>query len=62
MNNSELYYYVKRMRLLTWLVNHNFTEYEAIPDPTSNKGYKWWVFKKTPELEEAITEYFAQFK
>lgn len=62
MNNSELYYYVKRMRMLTWLVNHNFTEYEVIPDPTSSKGYNWWVFKKTPELEEAIAEYFEQFK
>jgi hypothetical protein len=62
MNNSEQYYYVKRMRVLTYLVNLGFTEYEVIPDPTSNKGYSWWIFKKTPELMKAVTEYFAQFK
>ncbi len=53
---------VKRLKMLTYLVNRGFTQYEVIPDPTSSKGYNWFVFKNSDELEEAITEYFAQFK
>jgi hypothetical protein len=55
-------YTVKRLRLLTYLVNKGFTEYTVIPDPTALKGdFKWFVFERTPELEEALTEYFSQF-
>jgi hypothetical protein len=53
---------VKRMKMLSYLVDKGFTEYEIIPDPTSTKGYKWFIFKNSEALEEAITEYFAQFK
>jgi hypothetical protein len=53
---------VKRLKMLTYLVNRGFTEYEMIPDPTSNKGYNWFLFKNSDALEEAITEYLAQFK
>lgn len=57
MNNT---YTVKRLRMLTYLINKGFTEYEIIPDPMAvNTGYKWFVFKRTPELEEAVTEYFT---
>lgn len=58
---NENYYFVKRLRLLNALISKGFTDYEVIPDPTSKKGYNWFMFKKTPELEVAIAEYFAQF-
>lgn len=61
MNNNEIFY-VKRMRLLNYLINEGFTKYEVIPDPTSTKGYNWFMFKKTPELERALGEYFEQFR
>lgn len=59
--NNENIYYVKRLRLLNWLIQKGFREYEVIPDPTSKKGYNWFVFKRVPEFDEAIEEYFAQF-
>lgn len=59
MNNT---YIVKRLRLLTYLTNNGFKEYKIIPDPTSDKGYNWFVFERTPELDKAVTEYFAALK
>ena len=61
MNTNELYY-CKRLRTLNWLISKGFTNYEVIPDPTSHKGYNWFVFKRTPEFDRAVEEYFAQFK
>lgn len=55
-------YCVKRMRLLYFLVNKGFRDYEVVPDPTSTKGYNWFLFKNSEELEAAVEEYFAQFK
>lgn len=60
MTNENLYF-VKRLRLLTWLIQRGFKDYEVIPDPTSRNGYNWFVFKRTPEFDKAIEEYFAQF-
>ena len=59
--NNETIYFVKRLRLLNWLISKGFTDYEVIPDPTSHKGYNWFMYKRTPEFDAAITEYFAQF-
>lgn len=50
---------VKRIRLLQYLVEKGFREYDIIPDPTSNKGYNWFIFKHTPELKAVVDEYFA---
>lgn len=61
MNNDTLYY-VKRLRLLNYLLELGFRDYEVIPDPTSHKNYNWFVFKKTPELIAAVEKYHAQFK
>lgn len=61
MNTDELYY-CKRIRTLNYLISRGFTDYEVIPDPISNKGYNWFVFKRTPEFNKAVEEYFAQFK
>lgn len=58
---NENIYFVKRLRLLNYLISKGFTNYEVIPDPTSKKGYNWFMFKRTPELDAAVEEYFAQF-
>lgn len=60
MDNENLYF-VKRLRLLNFLITKGFRDYEVIPDPTSHKNYNWFVFKRTPEFDAAINEYFAQF-
>ena len=60
MDNENLYF-VKRLRLLNFLITRGFRDYEVIPDPTSHKNYNWFVFKRTPEFDAAINEYFAQF-
>jgi hypothetical protein len=60
--NTENIYFVKRLRLLNYLIARGFRDYEVIPDPTSHKGYNWFMFKRTPEFDEAVNEYFAQFK
>ena len=60
MTNDNVYF-VKRLRLLNYLLTRGFTDYEVIPDPTSHKGYNWFMFKRTPEFDEAVTEYFKQF-
>lgn len=59
MNNDRIYY-IKRLRMLNWMIEKGFRDYEVIPDPTSHKGYNWFVFKRTPEFDKAIEEYFAQ--
>ena len=58
---NENYYFVKRLRLLNHLISLGFRDYEVIPDPTSKKGYNWFMFKRTHELDRAIEEYFKQF-
>lgn len=51
-------YTVKKLRMLTYLINKGFTEYEIIPDPLNTK-FNWFVFNRTPELDKAVNEYFA---
>lgn len=60
MNNDNIYY-VKRLRLLNYLVGKGFRDYEVVPDPTSRKGYNWFLFEHTEELQQALDEYFARF-
>jgi predicted aspartyl protease len=43
---------------LSYLKDKGFTSYEVIPDPTNPK-YNWFLFENTPELENAVEEYFA---
>lgn len=56
------YYTVKRSRLLQFLRENGFTNYKVIPDPTSSKGYNWFLFDNSPELEACIDKYFAGLK
>jgi hypothetical protein len=44
------------------MISLGFKDYEVIPDPTSKKGYNWFMFERTPEFDKAVEEYFAQFK
>lgn len=60
--NTDNIYYCKRLRTLNFLISKGFTDYEVIPDPTSHKGYNWFIFKRTPEFDKAVEEYFSQFK
>ena len=60
--NNDKFYYAKRLRILNFLIERGFRDYEVIPDPTSKKGYNWFVFKRTPEFDKTVEEYFAQFK
>jgi ribulose bisphosphate carboxylase small subunit len=59
--HSREYYTCKRLRLLQYLIERGFEPYTEMPDPTNYK-MRWWLFKGTVELDEAIDEYFAQFK
>jgi hypothetical protein len=60
MNNDRIYY-IKRLRMLNWMIEKGFRDYEVIPDPTSHKNYNWFVFERTPEFDKAVEEYHAQF-
>ena len=51
------YYTCKRLRMLSWLKNRGFMPYEVIPD-VNNPKFNCWLFKNTPELQQAVTEYF----
>lgn len=55
-------YTVKRLRLLQYLVERGFKDYVVVPDPTTSKRYNWFIFENTPELEDAVKEYFAHLK
>lgn len=57
MKFEENNYYVKRMRMYTFLINKGFEPTATIPDPNNYK-FRWWVFDNTVELQEAIKEYF----
>lgn len=55
------YYTCKRIRLLSYLRAKGFIPYETIPDLQNPKYYNW-KFHNTPELQEAIEEYFSRYK
>ncbi len=59
MNNT---YIVKRLRLLQYLTEKGFTEYTVVPDPTSTKGYNWFIFKTSPEFLDVLNQYFEAIK
>ena len=51
-------YVVKRLRLLEYLTSLKLYPEYTQPDAT-NPHYKNWVYKNSPELEEALEKYFA---
>ena len=54
------WYSVKRLRMLNYLINEKgmYPVYQK-PDP-NNPKYFWFMYKNTPELEEAIKDYFNE--
>lgn len=62
MNNCKHkaeYYTCKRLRLLQYLTEKGFQPYLTLPD-VKNPKYNVWRFTNSPELEEAINEYFGK--
>lgn len=55
------FYTCKRLRLLEFLKKKGFVPIMTLPD-VDNPRYNVWRFKNTPELEDAIDEYFANLK
>ena len=51
------YYTVKRLKMLEWMLNRGFEPIKDIPDP-NNWRYKHWIFKNSPEFEDAVDAYF----
>lgn len=58
-SNGRQYYYCKRLRLLDYLISKGFRAVGTIPD-TNNPRYKVWRFENSPELEQALADYFAE--
>lgn len=53
------FYTCKRLRLLQFLKEKGFIPVMTLPD-VSNPRFNVWRFKNTPELEDAIDEYFGR--
>lgn len=51
------YYACKRLRLLSFLKERGFMPYETVPD-VNNPKFNVWLFHNSPELREAVEEYF----
>ena len=51
------YFTCKRLRLLSFLKERGFMPYEVVPD-VNNPKFNVWLFKNTPDLEDALDEYF----
>lgn len=51
------YYTCKRLRLLSFLKQRGFMPYETVPD-VNNPAFNVWLFHNSPELREAVEEYF----
>lgn len=48
----------KRYRMLTYLGSKGFVPFMTVSEP-DNPKYLNWIFENSPELEDAIDEYFA---
>lgn len=57
--HKQEYYICKRLRLLEFLRKKGFVPFITLPD-INNPKYNVWKFKNTPELEDAINEYFGK--
>lgn len=53
------WYTCKRLRMVEYLIGLGFMPDHDMLDP-NNLKYKWWKFKNSPELEDAIEKYFEK--
>lgn len=51
-------YICKRLKLLDFLMKRGFEPIDTIPD-AMNPKFRWWTFHKTPELMNAVEEYYS---
>ena len=58
---NEIMYLCRRMKLCGFLLKKGFN-YEKIIADKYNPRYNCWLFKNTPELKNAVEEYYAQIK
>ena len=61
LKHKREFYTCRRLRLLKYLLDKGFEPEAEVPDP-QNYRYKLWLFRNSLELEEALDEYFSQFK
>lgn len=54
-------YLCRRMKLCGFLLKKGF-KYEQIVQDKYNPKYSCWLFKNTPELRNAIEEYYSQIE
>jgi len=54
-------YVCKRPRLCRYLMSRGFAPYQTTED-RSNPRYTVWLFDHTPDLAEAVLDYFSQPK
>jgi hypothetical protein len=52
-------YVCRKMRLCAYLLEKGF-KYEEERQDKFNEKYRVWIFRNTPELRNAIEEYYAQ--
>ena len=55
------YYVCKRLRVVGYLKENGFFPDQILPD-RDNPRYNVYKYWNTPELENTVEEYFAQFK
>ena len=52
-------FYCPRMKLLSYLSDHGFKYVDVVPN-LRNPNYFVWVYEKTPELMEAIANFYKE--
>ena len=54
-------YVCRRMKLCGYLLKHGFN-YTKIVQDKFNPRYNCWLFESTPELRNAIEDYYSEIK
>ena len=54
-------YVCRRMKLCGFLLKKGFQYIEVVPD-RYNPRFNCWLFKNTPELKNAVEEYYSEIK
>ena len=52
-------YVCRRMKLCSFLLKKGF-KYEKVIQDRDNPRYNCWLFKQSPELRNAIEEYYSE--